>query len=83
MRRESVVHSLRSQLAAAVCAVQSLPVPRSALARMLKNLLFHAFALLDDECPLEWSTVQRVAVHALSAWHASRMHARRLLTAAA
>jgi hypothetical protein len=83
MRREFVVHSLRSQLASAMCAAQSLPVPRSSLARMLKTLLAHAFELLDDECSLDWSTVQRVAVHALAAWHASRTLGDGLLAPAA
>lgn len=83
MNRNDVVQNLRIQLASAMCAAQSLALPRSSLAHMLKNLLHHAFELLDDDRAVEWETAQRMAVHALSAWNASKLDGGRLLAAAA
>ena len=83
MNRLDVLQNLRVQLLSAMCAAQSLPVPRSPLARMLKTLLHHAFELLDDDRSVDWDTAQRVAVHALSAWNASRTAAARIFAPAA
>lgn len=83
MSHDEVLRNLRLQLLSAMCAVQSLPLPRSSLARMIKSLLHHAFELLDDDRDVDWSTAQRMAVHALSAWNASRGDAGRLLCAVA
>ena len=83
MTPDTLVQNLRVQLVSAMCAVQSLPVPRSPLANMLKNLLHHAFDLLDDDRSVDWPTAQRVAIHALAAWNASKTDAGRLLCAAA
>jgi hypothetical protein len=83
MTGHDVLQNLRFQLVSAMCAAQSLPVPRSPLARMLQNLLHHAFDLLDDDRPVDWQTAQRVAIHALAAWNASKSDGGRLLAAAA
>jgi hypothetical protein len=83
MSSDDLAKNLRTQLASAMCAVQSLPVPRSTVAKMLKNLLHHAFELLDDDRAADWEMAQRVAVHALAAWHASKHDGGRLLSATA
>jgi hypothetical protein len=83
MTREELVSSLRLQLVNAMCAAQSLPVPRSPLARMLTNLLHHAFERLDDERRADWDTAQRIAIHALAAWNASKSDAGRFVSQAA
>ena len=82
MTRDEILHSLRRQLASAMCAAQALPVPRSPVATMLSNLLRHAFDLLDDDRSVDLPTAHRIAVHALAAWHASNTGAGRISHAA-
>ncbi len=81
MTRDEVIPALRVQLLNAMCAAQSLPVPRTPLARMLSKLLLHAFELLDDERRAVWETAQRIAIHALASWNASKSDAATLLVA--
>ena len=81
MTRDEVIQALRVQLLNAMCSAQSLPVPRTPLARMLTRLLHHAFDLLDDERRAVWERAQQVAIHALASWNASKAEAGKLLVA--
>jgi hypothetical protein len=83
MTAHGVLQNLRLELVSAMCAAQSLPVPRSPFARMLKNLLHHAFDLLDDDRPVDLATAQRIAIHALAAWNATKLDAGPLVGAVA
>lgn len=83
MPHTELASDLRVQLVSAMCAVQSLPLPRTRLAKMLSNLLRHAFELLDDDRCVDWEAAQRIAIHALAAWNASKSDAGRLLSSAA
>ena len=71
MSASACVHDLRTQLAAALCAAQAQPVPRSSFSKMLHRLLQHAFASLDEDSGVERSVAVRVAAHALAAWQAA------------
>jgi hypothetical protein len=83
MTRNEIVQSLRIQLVSAMCAAQSLPLPRSPFAKMMAKLLHHAFELLDDDRSVDWDTAQRIAIHALAAWNASKSDAGRFVANAA
>ena len=41
------------------------------------------FELLDDDRCVDWDAAQRIAIHALAAWNASKSDAGRLLSSAA
>jgi hypothetical protein len=61
---------LRRSVAAALCAVQSLPKPRSRMDQMIASLLKAAFAGLDDVSRTPREDAIRIARHALGEWRA-------------
>jgi len=61
---------LRRSVAAALCAVQSLPMPRSVMDNMIASLLRAAFAQLDDVSRTPREDAIRIARHALGEWRA-------------
>ena len=61
---------LRLGLASALCAAQTLPLPRSPMDHMIGNLLRAAFDMLDEASHMPRDLALRIAAHALAEWRA-------------
>lgn len=66
-----LAHTLRFDLATAICTLQALPAPRTRFQRMLYSLLRTALDALDRESGYTLEHATRLATVALQAWRSA------------